>query len=186
MFRAEQQHFYVPRRGKICGTWTSRCVLCITINVPLFKKLRDIIFFCGTITFWAISRDILRGPRLFWPLKFRGQKSRGPLKMSREMAHKVIVPQKKIRSQSFLNSGTLVFLCTRVLLCTVVVCCCLLLGAVVCCCVLLHVREVGRSPCSYVVWAGIQGEGAGWQGYPSPSHNSVGIHGCLLVGGGVL
>jgi hypothetical protein len=71
--------------------------------------------------------------------------------MSREMAHKVIVPQKKIRSQSFLNSGTLVFLCTRVLLCTVVVCCCLLLGAVVCCCVLLHVREVGRSPCSYVV-----------------------------------
>ncbi len=23
----------------------------ITINVPLFKKLRDIIFFCGTITF---------------------------------------------------------------------------------------------------------------------------------------
>ncbi len=37
--------------------------------VPLFKKLRDIIFFCGTITVWAISRDILRGPRLFWPLK---------------------------------------------------------------------------------------------------------------------
>ncbi len=23
----------------------------LTINVPLFKKLRDIIFFCGTITF---------------------------------------------------------------------------------------------------------------------------------------
>jgi len=43
--------------------------------------------------------------------QFRGQKSRGPLKMSREMAHKVIVPQKKIRSQSFLNSGTLVILC---------------------------------------------------------------------------
>ncbi len=42
--------------------WTA-----ITINVPLFKKLRDIIFFCGTITLWAISRDILRGPRLFWP-----------------------------------------------------------------------------------------------------------------------
>jgi hypothetical protein len=56
--------------------------------------------------------------------------------MSREIAHKVIVPQKKIRSQSFLNSGTLVFLCTRVLLCTVVVCCCLLLGVLVCCCVL--------------------------------------------------
>jgi hypothetical protein len=60
-------------------------------------------------------------------------------------------PTKKIRSQSFLNSGTLVFLCTRVLLCTVVVCCCLLLGVLVCCCVLLRVRGVGRSPCSYVV-----------------------------------
>jgi hypothetical protein len=64
------------------------------------------------------------------------------------MAHKVIV---KIRSQSFLNSGTLVFLCTPVLLCTVVGCCCLLLGVLVCCCVLLRVRGVGRSPCSYVV-----------------------------------
>jgi hypothetical protein len=63
--------------------------------------------------------------------------------MSREMAHKVIVPQKKIRSQSFLNSGTLVFLCTRVLLCTVVVCCCLLLGVLVCCCVLLRVIQGG-------------------------------------------
>ena len=54
-------------------------------------------------------------------------------------------------SQSFLNSGTLVILCTRVLLCTVVVCCCLLLGVLVCSCVLLHVRGVGRSLCSYVV-----------------------------------
>jgi hypothetical protein len=35
-----------------------------------------------------------------------------------------------------LNSGTLVFLCTRMLLCTVVVCCYLLLGVLVCCCVL--------------------------------------------------
>ncbi len=158
----------------------------ITINVPLFKKLRDIIFFCGTITLWAISWDILRGPRLIWRRgQFRGQKSRGPLKMSREMAHKVIVPQKKIRSQSFLNSGTLVILCIWVLLCTVV-CCCLLLGVLVCCCVFLCVRGVRRSPCSCVVWAGIQGEGAGWGGSHSPSHYSVCIHGCLLVGGGVL
>ncbi len=37
----------------------------------------------------------------------RGQKSLGPLKMSLEMAHTVIVPQ-KIRSRSFLNSGTLI------------------------------------------------------------------------------
>ncbi len=28
--------------------------------------------------------------------------------MSLEMAHKVIVPQKKIKSRSFLNSGTLI------------------------------------------------------------------------------
>jgi hypothetical protein len=51
--------------------------------------------------------------------------------MSREMAHKVIVPQKKIMSQSFFNSGTLVILCTRVLLCTVVVCCWVFLCVVV-------------------------------------------------------
>jgi hypothetical protein len=38
----------------------------------------------------------------------RGQKSLGPLKMSLGMAHKVIVPPKKIISRSFLNSGTLI------------------------------------------------------------------------------
>jgi hypothetical protein len=63
-------------------------------------------------------------------------------------------------------------------------CCCVLLcTVVVCCCLLLCVRGVGRSPRSCVVWAGIQGVGAGWQGPPSPSHYSVSIHGCLLVGG---
>jgi hypothetical protein len=54
----------------IVWMWLNECMyFIITINVPLFKKLRDITFFCGTITLWAISRDILRGPRLFWPLK---------------------------------------------------------------------------------------------------------------------
>jgi hypothetical protein len=38
----------------------------------------------------------------------RGQKSLGPLKMSLEMAHKVIVQKKKIMSRSFLNIGTLI------------------------------------------------------------------------------
>ena len=38
----------------------------------------------------------------------RGQKSLGPLKTSLETAQKVIVPQKKIMSRSFLNSGTLI------------------------------------------------------------------------------
>jgi hypothetical protein len=37
----------------------------ITINVPLILTMREIIFFVGQITLWAISRDILRGPRLF-------------------------------------------------------------------------------------------------------------------------
>jgi hypothetical protein len=37
-----------------------------------------------------------------------GQKSLGPLKMSLEMAHKVLSHQKKIISRSFLNSGTLI------------------------------------------------------------------------------
>jgi hypothetical protein len=50
---------------------------------------------------------------------------------------KLLSHKKKIMSQSFLSSGTLVILCIRVLLCTVVVCCCLLLGVLVCCCVLL-------------------------------------------------
>ncbi len=67
----------------------------LTINVPLFKKLRDIIFFCGT--FWG-------GQDFFYPLncpslrsgQFRGQKSRGPLKMSREMVIKWLSPQKKL------------------------------------------------------------------------------------------
>ena len=61
----------------------------------------------------------LGGQDLFDPLncpersegQFRGQKSRGPLKMSRETTQKVIVPKKKIMSQIFLNSGTLVILC---------------------------------------------------------------------------
>jgi hypothetical protein len=74
-----------------------------------------------------------------------------PSKCPEKWLIKLLSHKKKIRSQSFLNSGTFVFLCTRVLLCTVVVCYCLLLGVLVCCCVLLRVRGVGRFPCSYVV-----------------------------------
>ncbi len=40
----------------------------VPVPVPAIFKMREIIFFCGQITLWAISRDILRGPRLFWPL----------------------------------------------------------------------------------------------------------------------
>jgi hypothetical protein len=37
----------------------------LSINIPLILKMPEIIFFGGQITLWAISRDILRGPRLF-------------------------------------------------------------------------------------------------------------------------
>ncbi len=84
-----------------------------------FWKCGRLFFFYGQITLWAILRDILREPRLFWPLncpersegQFWGQKSRGPLKISRKMAHKVICPKTKIISQIFKICGALVFLC---------------------------------------------------------------------------
>jgi hypothetical protein len=64
----------------------------ITINVPLFKKLRDIIFFLRDNNFMSHFEG-----------HFRGQKCRGPLKMSREMAHKVIVKKKKNVVPKFLK-----------------------------------------------------------------------------------
>jgi hypothetical protein len=71
-----QQHTRTPnnRQQHTTTVHNSTRVHKIT-NVPLFKKLWDIIFFCGTITLWAISRDILRGPRLFWP---KGSKKSWP------------------------------------------------------------------------------------------------------------
>jgi hypothetical protein len=61
----------------------------------------------------------------------------------------------------------------------VVYCCCVLLCVVVCCCVL-----EGRGGLPVAVLC--EQVGAGWQESPSPTHYSVGIHGCMLVGGGVL
>ncbi len=71
--------------------------------------------------------------------------------MSLEMAHKVIVPQKKNYVLKFLKQRDIGIFMYPSAVCNVVVCCCLLLGVLVCCCVLLRVRGVGRSPCSYVV-----------------------------------
>ncbi len=48
------------------------------------------------------------GASTFLTHNLKGQKSLGSLKVSLEMAHKVMVPQKKIISRSFLNSGTLI------------------------------------------------------------------------------
>ena len=79
-------------------------LMIITINVQLFKKLRDIIFFfAGQSLYEPFQGTFWGGQDFFDPLncpersegQFRGQKSRGPLKMSREMAHKAIVQQKK-------------------------------------------------------------------------------------------
>ncbi len=84
-----QQHTRTPNNRQQHTTTVHNSIrLHKNTNVPLFKKLWDLIFFCGTITLWALSGDIL--------------------KMSLEMAHKVIVTQKKIMSRSFLNSGTLI------------------------------------------------------------------------------
>ncbi len=96
----------------------------LTINVPLFKKLRDKIFF-----------DPLNCPERSEG-QFRGQKSRGPLKISREMAHKVIVPPKKNYVPKFLKQrdiGNFMYQSA------VVYCCCGLLSVVGRSCVLLCV-----------------------------------------------
>jgi hypothetical protein len=67
--------------------------------------------------------------------------------MSREMAHKVIVPQKKLCPRFLKQRDIGNFMYPS----AVVYCCCLLLSVVVCSCVLLCVRMVGWSPCSCVV-----------------------------------
>ena len=66
-------------------------------NVLLFKKLWDIIFFWGDNNFLSHFSGHFEGASTFLTPK-----------LSLEMAHKVIVPQKKIMSRSFLNSGTLI------------------------------------------------------------------------------
>jgi hypothetical protein len=74
---------------KIEGPWLQK-----DIKLPMSRYLRNYRteFFLGTITLWASSRDILRVPLLVWPLK-----------MSLEIAHKVIVQQKKNYVPQFLK-----------------------------------------------------------------------------------
>ncbi len=57
-------------------------VTVLTINVPLFKKLRDIIFFWWDNHFMSHFEGHFEGAKTFLTGQFRGQKSRGPLKMS--------------------------------------------------------------------------------------------------------
>jgi len=68
-------------------------------------------FFCRQINSWVISSDILWGLRLFGLLNcsecseghFRDQKSRGPLKITWEMAHKLICLKRKNQLSNFHN-----------------------------------------------------------------------------------
>ncbi len=144
------------------------------------------LFFYGTVRNGfeecnIITRGIGRGGpwnlRLFWALKWHEQsechlgpkKSRfsGPTPSNAPSNDVALL--KTIKYKRHKNN------CCCVLLLCVVMCCCVLLCVVVCCSVLEG-------------WGGLlvgnQGVVAGWQGSPSPSHYSVGIHGCLLVGGG--
>ncbi len=73
-------------------------------NVPLFKKIWDIILFFWDNNFLSHFSGHFEGASTFLTPKLsRGQKSLGPLKMSLEMAQKVIVPQKKNYVPHFLK-----------------------------------------------------------------------------------
>jgi hypothetical protein len=69
-------------------------------------------------------------------IKFRGQKSLGPLKMSLEMAHKVILPLKKKYIKKFLKQRDIGISMYQS---AVVYCCCVFLSVVGCSCLLLCV-----------------------------------------------
>ncbi len=83
----------------------------ITINVPLIMKMREIIFFAGKLLYEPFLGIFWGGQDFFDPLncpehskgQFWGQKSRGPLKIFREMAHKVICPKTKNNLSNFQN-----------------------------------------------------------------------------------
>jgi hypothetical protein len=73
-------------------------------NVPLFKKIWDIIFFFWDNKFLSHFSGHFEGASTFLTPK-----------LSLETAQKVIVPQKKIMSRIFLNSGTLIVIQERIL-----------------------------------------------------------------------
>ena len=69
----------------------------------------------------------------------------------------------------------------------VVYCCCVLLSVVGCSCVLLCVVACYRGLLVAVCEQVLRGGGGWLLGLPlPPPHYRLGIHGCLLVGGGVL
>ncbi len=71
----------------------------LTPKSPMYRwfwKFGRLFFIFGQITFWAIYRDILRGPRLFWPSEY-------PLKWPINY-----LPAKKIISRIFKISDTFI------------------------------------------------------------------------------
>jgi hypothetical protein len=104
--------------------------------------------------------------------------------MSLEMAHKVIVPSKKNYVAKFLKQqdiGNFMYQSADVY------CCCVLLSVVACSFVLLCVAacKMGLlvAVCEQVLRVGGM-VGCYSRAPPPPHHYSLGIHACMLVGGG--
>ncbi len=109
-------------------TWCLHLVFGITINVPVVFMARYVMTLRGATSLRGALEGV--GPE--------NQDFFGP-----EMPRAKRVPfgpKKVITYPAIKTTGTLIVLCTRVLLCSVVVCCCVLWCVVVCCCVLLCVR----------------------------------------------
>ena len=75
----------------------------LTINAPLILKMRDIIFFLRANYIMGHFKGYFEGAKTFLTPncpersegQFWGQKSRGPLEISLEMAHYVVCPKQK-------------------------------------------------------------------------------------------
>ncbi len=66
----------------------------LTINAPLILKMRDIIFFLRANYIMGHFKGYFEGAKTFLRSgQFWDQKSRGPLEISREMAHYVVRPK---------------------------------------------------------------------------------------------
>ena len=102
--------------------------------------------------------------------------------MSREMAHKVILPPQKNYIKKFLKQRDIgIFMYQS----AVVYCCCVLLSVVAYSFVLMFVVACKMGLLVAVCEQVLRGGGGGWLlGLPLPPHHySLGIHGCMLVGG---
>ncbi len=75
---------------------------------------------------WALKIETFLGPEMARAKRVPF----GPKKVN--APHNDVAPLKIITYRAIKTTGTLVVLCTRVLLCRVVVCCCVLLCVVVC------------------------------------------------------